>query len=165
MVNSRKVKPLIAGPLWREAPLLLGLAVVLAAGSWFARTPRLPLIADMSLYEMDLAAPVLEPAEALAAFRDNTHIFVDTRAVDDGRRIPGAMVLRPDSFDEDFREIYDFLVPEDALILYGDGNLMLTSNVAQQLEARGFTELSLLRGDLDAWAAAGGDLSTEGGAP
>ncbi|MCB1149988.1 rhodanese-like domain-containing protein, partial [bacterium] len=97
--------------------------------------------------------------------RDNTHIFVDTRAVDDGRRIPGAMVLRPDSFDEDFREIYDFLVPEDALILYGDGNLMLTSNVAQQLEARGFTELSLLRGDLDAWAAAGGDLSTEGGAP
>ena len=41
-----------------------------------------------------------------------------------------------------------------ALILFGDGNLLMTSNVAQKLEARGFTDLSLLQGDLDAARAA-----------
>jgi len=163
--TTRKIRPLDSGPLWREAPLLLGLTLVLAAGAWLARSPRLPLVADTSVYEMDLAAPVMTPAEAVTAFRANTHIFIDTRAADDGRRIPGAMTLRPEHFDEDFRAIFDFLLPEDPLVLYGDGNLLLVGNVAQKLEARGFKDLSLLRGDLDAWAAAGGELSGEGGAP
>lgn len=165
MSSPRKVKPLAAGPPWREIPLMLGLAVLLAAGTWLIRTPRLPLHADLSLYELDLAAPVVSPVDAVAAYRGNTHIFVDTRPEPDGRRIPGAMVLRPDTFDEDFREVFDFLLPEDALILFGDGNLLLTSNVAQKLAARGFTDLSLLQGDLDAWEAAGGELGDDGGAP
>jgi len=165
MSSPRKVKPLPADRLRREIPLLLGLAVLLAAGTWLIRTPRLPLRADLALYELDLPAPVISPADAVAAYRDNTHIFVDTRPEPDGRRIPGAMVLRPETFDEDFREIFDFLLPEDALILFGDGNLLLTGNVAQKLAARGFTDLSLLQGDLDAWAAAGGVLGDDGGAP
>lgn len=165
MSAPRKVKPLPAGPLWREALLLLGLTLVLAGGAWLARTPRLPLQADLSLYEMDLGAPVLTPDEAVAAYRANTHLFVDTREADDGRRIPGSFVLRPSSFDEDFREVFDFLSPGDALVLYGDGNLMTAGNVADKLTSRGFTDLSLLRGDLGAWARAGGELSGNGGAP
>jgi len=160
MASVHKEKLYSSTSAWREGLLLLGLTLVLAAGAWIVRTPRLPLTADLSLYELELGAPVMQPAEAILAYVGNTHMFVDTRTTAiDRRSIPGSLNLRPESFDDDLREIYDFIVPEDPLILYGDGNLILISNVAVKLQERGFFNVTILVGDLNAWQDAGGDLT------
>lgn len=147
-------------PLLREAGLLLLATLVLAALSWGLRPPRLPLRADTSLYELDLGFPVVTPVEALALYASNSHLFVDTRARSfDGRRIPGALDIRQATFEEDLREVFDFLTPEDPLLLFGDGNLLLTSAVAERLREKGYTDLTLMRDGLEQWAAAGGETA------
>jgi 3-mercaptopyruvate sulfurtransferase SseA len=109
----------------------------------------------------------MQPADAIAAYEQNTHLFVDTRNIAiDPRRIPGSFSLRPDTFEDDLREIYDFLVPEDPLVLYGDGNLILVSNVVKKMQERGFENVSILSGGLIAWDQAGGELAAiEEGTP
>lgn len=157
---TRPIREFPPSPAWREALLLLGITVVLTTASWVVRTPRLPLKADLSLYELDLNAELLTAAQAVPLYEAGQHVFVDTR--DDAlarEAIPGAFVLRQDTFDADLREVFDFLAPEDPLILYGDGNLLLVEPVVERLRERGFTDLSVLRGDLTAWRDAGGDLS------
>jgi rhodanese-related sulfurtransferase len=167
MTTARKIKLYPKSPLWRDLALLLGATVVLTAGTWLVRSPRMPLHADFSLYELELDAPVMQPADAIAAYEQNTHLFVDTRNIAiDPRRIPGSFSLRPDTFEDDLREIYDFLVPEDPLVLYGDGNLILVSNVVKKMQERGFENVSILSGGLIAWDQAGGELAAiEEGTP
>ncbi len=167
MSTARKIKVYPRSSLWRDLVILLGATAVLAAGTWLVRFPRMPLQADFSHYELELDAPVMQPAEAIAAYEQNTHLFVDTRnATIDPRRIPGSFSLRPDSFEDDLRAIYDFIVPEDLLVLYGDGNLILVSNVVKKMQERGFENVSILSGGLVAWDQAGGELTAiEGTTP
>jgi len=175
-------------PAWRESVALLALAAALAAAAWLARSPRLPLRADEVVYAQELGYPLIDPAEAVALYRDNLALIVDTRAGDEGagagdpgrpgdsaaaggaaaaagaplrpgrERVPGALVIREATFDDDLLALHDFLTPEDRLVLHGDGNLQVLAAVAARLARRGYTNLVLMRGDLDAWRAAGGPL-------
>ena len=147
----------------REAALLLALALLCAGLSWALRTPRLPLRADLAAYELDLGFPLISAADAVALFRENACVPVDSRAGDQARRIPGSFVLRSETFDDDLREVFDFLSPADPLLVYGDGNLLVAAAVAGRLKERGFTDVRLLQGSLDAWEQAGGEVGTGDG--
>ncbi len=157
---TRKIRHFPPSSAWRETLMLLGIAVILAAASWLVRTPRLPLQADLELYQLELGVPVITAAQAVPLYEAGIHVFVDTR--DDAfsrETIPGCFVIRQSTFDADLREVFDFLAQDDPLILYGDGNLVLVSPVLERLKERGYTELQVMRGDPDSFRAAGGELS------
>ena len=75
----------------REAGLLLLITLVLATLAWALRPPRLPLRADIALYELDLGFPVVDAAdETLVADgtsgmlpADDTFVADDTVDTDD----------------------------------------------------------------------------------
>jgi rhodanese-related sulfurtransferase len=163
--SAPEVRPFARARPLREASLLLALSLVAAGLSWAVRTPRLPLRADLAAYELDLGFPVVPAAEAVALFLDNACIPVDTRAGAPARRIPGSFALGQETFDDDLREVFDFLSPADPLLVYGDGNLLVAAAVAGRLRERGFTDIRLLQGSLDVWEQAGGEIQAgEGGA-
>jgi len=139
----------------QEAGLLLLIAVLAAAGWWLRGTDRLPLTADPTVYELELEAPQLKIAAALAAYEEGVQLFVDTRPAA-ALTIPGSLFIREATFDDDLLENFDFLFPEDQLILFGDGNLTAASNIAGRLHERGFPNVTILKGGLTAWQEAGG---------
>lgn len=145
----------------REALLLLALSAALAAGRWAFIGDRLPLRADAADYELELAAPLIEVARARRFYDEGVHLFIDTREAGphSGDTVPGAFVIRPGTFDDDMLALLDIIVPEDRLILFGDGSLALANNVAARLIQRGYANVEILKGGLGAWRAAGGPLS------
>jgi len=151
----------------REAGLLLVLSILAATGWWLRSADRLPLQADPAVYELELAAPLLTVAEAQGMYDEGAHLFVDTRAETGGETIPGSFFIREATFDDDLVANFDFMYPEDELILFGNGNLTRTSNVAARLIGRGYENVIILKGGLSAWKNAGGDTSptTEGTGP
>jgi len=146
----------------KEAGLLLFVATVAACGWWLHGTDRLPLRADPAVYQLELEAPLLTIPEALAAYEEGDKLFVDTRQ-GAPETIPGSLFIREATFDDDLLANFDFLFPEDELILFGDGNLTAASNVAGRLRERGFAHVTILKGGLSAWQEAGGGISTAAG--
>jgi rhodanese-related sulfurtransferase len=165
--ERRFERDLRLGPaaILREAGLLLAAAVLLTVVSWAVRPDRLPLAADPSFYELDLAAPLVTPEEARALYDAGDHLFIDVRPGHPAAAVPGAMTVREDSFDDDLLAVFDFMTPEDPLVLYGDGALSAASNVAGRLQDRGWTDVVIMSGGLEAWQAAGGPVSTREEAP
>ncbi len=162
MDSTRQAAPSV----WRaglfEAGWLVALAVVLAAG-WWARNPnRLPLAADPAQYELELEAPLVSVADALLAFDEGMQLFVDTRAGDFSSTIPGSFFISEATFDDDLSAIFDFVVPEDHFILFGDGNLNRVSNIAGRLKMRGYENVKILKGGLSAWQHDGGTITNHG---
>lgn len=149
----------------RESLLLLLAAALLTAAGWALRPERLPLRADPTYYELELAAPLVAVAEAMALYDAGDHLFLDTRPGAPATTVPGAFLVREDSFDDDLLRSFDFLTPADPLVLFGDGDLAAASNVAGRLKDRGWTDLRIMSGGLAAWAAAGGPVSPRGGTP
>lgn len=142
-----------------EAVLLAVLTLVVTAISWSIRTPRFPLLAEISDYEMDLDFPVLPPETCLEFYEAGTHLLIDARGLADPEfYIPGAFFIGLDNFDEDLRDVLDFIYPEDALVLYGDGRLTATAAVAARFEERGYHVEGLMRGGVEAWRRAGGEV-------
>ena len=161
---SRAANPMSRPPLTtvaRQALLLLALSAALAAGRWAFVGERLPLKAHADEYELELAAPLIEVARARRSYDEGVHLFIDTREAGPQSKdtVPGAFVIRPGSFDDDLLALLDIIVPEDRLILFGDGSLALANNVAARLIQRGYPNVELLKGGLGAWRAAGGPLS------
>jgi len=133
-------------------------AVAVTATVWLLRPDRLPLRADAGLYELDLDAPTVSVADALALYEAGDHLFVDTRPGSGLATVPGAIPVREDSFDDDLLEAFDFLTPDAPLVLFGDGSLLRVSSVAARLKERGFEDILILTGGLAAWRAAGGEM-------
>ena len=154
------------GPGWkailRQALQLLAASLLLGGAIWSLRTDRLPLTADLEIYQLELAAPVVNIPEALELYDQGNHLFIDTRAdLQTGQEaIPGTFVLRSATFADDLRALFDYLGPEDPLIIYGDGNLTLDSNIVLKLQERGYQNLLILKGGFPAWAGGGGETST-----
>jgi len=159
--SAPRIRPYPRAHPAREALLLLAVALVIAGASWAVRSPRLPLRADLAAYELDLGFPVVPAAEAVALFGDNACIPVDVRSGEPPRRIPGSIPLRQETFDDDLRDVFDFLSPADPLLVYGDGHLPVAAAVAGRLQERGFTDVRPLGGSLEAWQKAGGLVDGE----
>lgn len=146
----------------RQAGLLLGLAVLLAAGAWALQGgDRLPLAASAAAYRQDLAAPVITIEQALELYRAGEHVFIDTRAgeFDATPHVPGSFPLRLETLGDDLRQAGSFIYPGDPLVLYGSGNLLHVSAVAARLKESGYGNLSIMAGGVPAWSRAGGPLS------
>ncbi len=142
----------------RQALLLLAISIAVTGVRWVAVPPRLSLQADRVDYEIEYAAPLVDAAGARKLYDAGIHLFIDTREggaelVD---TVPGAFVIRASSFDDDMLALLDTIVPEDKFVLFGDGSLAVTNNIAARLIARGYPEVTLLKGGLGAWRAAGG---------
>jgi rhodanese-related sulfurtransferase len=155
------------GPVIREAIFLTVLAVVATAIAWAVRSDRLPLTADLEAYELEVAAPLLDIAEALVLFDEGDHLFIDTRSKrpDGSNTILGAFQVRAATFDDDLYELADTVYREDPIVLFGDGNLGGVAHVADLLLARGYVDISIMRGSVAAWLAAGGEISSFEPAP
>jgi rhodanese-related sulfurtransferase len=151
----------------RQAVFLLLLGLVLAAVRWAAWPPRLPLVADATVYELELSAPLVDVEQARRYFDEGMHLFIDTREHGPGspEAVPGAFTVRSDAFDDDLLALLDIITPEDRLVLYGDGNLAVANNVAARLGQRGYANVELLRGGLAAWREGGGPVSPRLPAP
>ncbi len=161
-MGERAMKRSFFSRVMGETLLLAALTLVAVSVSWALRTPRFPLVAEISDYEMDLDYPVLAVSDCVAFYEAGTHLFIDTRDLTEpSPYIPGAFSISLDSFDEDLREVFDFIYPEDALLLYGDGRLQATAAVAARFEERGYQVDGIMRGGLEAWRKAGGELSGE----
>ncbi len=145
-----------------EAGVLLAFALAATAISWALRSDRLPLRADPTFYRLELDAPLIDPAAAIELYRQGQYLFIDTRPVpeDSLASIPGALPVREQSFDDDLLAVFDFMHPEDPLILFGDGNLLTVSNISARLKARGYTHIQILRGGLRAWVQAQGPVTS-----
>lgn len=138
--------------------MLLAVSAALTAGRWALVAPRLSLKADPVDYEIEYAAPLVDVAQARKLYDAGIHLFIDTReagpeVVD---TVPGAFVIRASAFDDDLLTLLETIVPEDKFILFGDGSLAVANNIAARLIARGYPEVSLLKGGLGAWRAAAG---------
>lgn len=144
----------------KEAGRVLLLAVIVAGGNWVGGSASLPLVADPTVYELELSAPLVTIPRALELFDEGVHLFVDTRPVRPGSEptIAGAFVIREATFDDDLLALFDVLYPEDPVILFGDGDLVGTSNVAARLQDRGYHDVQILEGGLRGWQEAGGML-------
>jgi len=149
----------------REAGLLLGAALLATGLSWFLRGDGLPLVADPTGYELELSAPLVGIDEALDLYDEGEYIFVDVRSGlgEDYETIPGAFFIRQDTFDDDLLNYFDFMRPEDHFVLFGDGNLLAASNIAARMQERGFENVAILKGGLEAWRNGGGDISRRTG--
>lgn len=143
----------------REAGFLLALSLVAGTLWWAVSSERMSLQADPTFYELELEAPLLTTAEALIFYDEGVHLFVDTRDENGGQTIPGSLFIRAATFDDDLLDNFDFMFPEDELILFGDGNLSRTSNIAGRLKERGYLNVHILQGGLTAWLTAGGESS------
>ena len=150
-------RPLVAA--WREALILVAAAALATGVAWGLRPDRLPLRADPAYYELELTAPLVDPAEALVLYDEGNHLFVDTRP-GAATTIPGAFGVREETFDDDLLANFDFLTPGDPLVVFGDGSLAAASNVAGRLRDRGYTDIVILAGGLEAWRRQGGPLVT-----
>jgi rhodanese-related sulfurtransferase len=147
--------------IWREAAWLAVVACGLAAASWALRPDRLPLLATSEQYELDLPVPLMDLDRAMLVYDEGSHLFVDTRDIDPVQdpRIPGAFVIRQASFDDDLIAVSDFLYPEDPLVLYGSGNLQEVAALASRFLERGYEQVFIMSGGIDAWRQAGGAVT------
>ncbi len=143
----------------KEVGLLLMVSIIATGGWWARTTDRLPWVADPAVYELELAAPLIVVEDALGFYDEGVRLFVDTRSETNGVTIPGSFFIREATFDDDLLENFDFMFPEDELILFGSGNLSLTSNIAARLIGRGYENVVILKGGLAAWQHGGGDTS------
>lgn len=149
-----------------QALLLLAASLLLGCLLWAVRPDRLPLKADLALYDLELAAPVVQIPAAINLFEQGDHLFIDTRMeLQAGQAvIPGAFFLRAASFDDDLSALFEYLGPEDPLIIYGDGDLTTDSFIVTKLQERGYLDLQILAGGFPAWVSGGGETSAFRGA-
>jgi len=148
----------------RQAAWLLACAVGAALLLWVVRADRLPLRADPEVYALELPVPQVAVGTARAHYDAGDRSFVDTRAGDPARRpsIPGAFVIREATFADDLEAVMDFLYPEDPLILFGERSPLPVAAVAARFLERGYANLVILQGGLEAWRQDGGPLDDGG---
>lgn len=144
-----------------QAGLLLLVAVLATGISWVVRGDSLSWQADITTYEMELSAPLVEVAEAMRLFDEGDYLFIDTRnqAADAAITISGAFIIREKSFDDDLLALMDDLYPEDPIVLFGNGELSAVSNITNRLQSRGYDNLLILRVGVKGWEKAGGMVS------
>jgi rhodanese-related sulfurtransferase len=160
---SREASGRGVATIWRESGILLLAALLAATAAWALRTPRWPLRAQPVFYQQEWSAPLITADAALQLFHQGRHHFVDTRELElpQAAHIPGAFSIRPTSFADDLLAASDFIFPEDAIVLYGTGDLAPVSSVAARFQERGYADVVIMVGGLTAWRTAGGPVSGE----
>ncbi len=145
----------------KEVGVLLIFALAGTAASWALRADPLPLSADPAFYQLELDAPLIEPAAAIRLYDEGEYLFIETRPTQEESvaTIPGAIPVRSTSFDDDLLDVFDFMQPGDPLILFGGDNMVPTSNIASRLKGRGYDNIKILRGGIKAWIKAHGPIS------
>jgi rhodanese-related sulfurtransferase len=142
----------------RELGILLLISLAVSILAWAINPGRLPLKADIASYELGINFDLVNAVDAVQMLNDNAVVLVDIRSGEPEIRLPGAFPVRQESFDDDFRDLFDFILPEDKLLLVGNGDLMSLSAIAERISERGYKNLVLMRGGISAWERAGGEV-------
>lgn len=106
---------------------------------------------------------VVTTEEAGRIVEEGMHFLFDARAPEAfaKQRLPGAMNLYSEAFDEFFPQYAMMLVPEQPILVYCSGKACDESLlVGKHLAELGFTNLVLFAAGMEGWLAAG--LPTEG---
>ncbi len=145
----------------KQAAVLLIVTSLVTAASWLLRPDAISWRADITAYELELSAPLVELDEALFLFDEGNHLFMDTRpdAAENSETISDAFILREANFDDDLLTMMDDVFPEDPILLFGNGELSGVSNIAAKLQLRGYENISILRVGVSTWKEAGGLVS------
>jgi len=131
----------------RDALRILGLALILAVVSygWHARHGRIEG-ESASIPRIPLAA----------AAREHSILWLDARPEEDYDRghVPGALPLRPGSWDAEFPAVIDRWQPGNKVVVYCRSDSCETSEaVARRLiEATKWPDVYVLEGGWEAWA-------------
>jgi len=142
----------------KELGILLLISLAVSMLAWAVNPDRLPLTADISSYELEINFDLVDAVDAVQMLNDNIVILVDVRSGEPALQLPGSFPVRQESFDNDFRDLFEFILPEDKLLLVGDGDLMILSAIAERVSERGYKNLVLMRDDISAWQQAGGEV-------
>ena len=145
----------------RQTVVLLLVSILATAASWMIRSDSLSWKADVTAYELELSAPLVELKDALLLFEEGDYIFMDTRsnAAQATETIADAFILREATFDNDLLAMMDDVFPEDPILLFGNGELSGASNIGAKLLQRGYENVSILRVGVSGWQKAGGLVS------
>jgi 3-mercaptopyruvate sulfurtransferase SseA len=145
-----------------EAVILSAIILIAGVGSWLVRPDRLTLTPNPTAYQVDLPAPLISLDDALDSYESGQHVFIDTRPdATLETAIPGAFIVRTESFGDDLARAMDFVYPEDPLILYGEDDLLPVGDVASRFLARGYANIWIMDGGLASWRHAGGPIDGE----
>lgn len=142
----------------KELGILLLISLAVSMLAWAVNPDRLPLKADISSYELEINFDLVNAVDAVQMLNDNAAVLVDVRSGELELQLPGSFPVRQESFDDDFRDLFDFILPEDKLLLVGNGDLMILSAIAERISERGYKNLVLMRDDISAWQHAGGEV-------
>jgi len=147
---------------FKEAALILLIAVVLAAGAYVLRPLALPLMrgdaATSPSNEDDaLFKPItIEKAEAL--FNQGQALFADARSrtTFEQGHISGALHLDPDAMEQWSNDLMARYPPEQIIITYCDGaECDLSKNLAEKLTWLGFEKVYYLTDGWTKWQKRG----------
>lgn len=142
----------------KESFILLLISIAVAIIAWAVNPNRLPIAADETLYKLDVKYEVVDAQTAVSMYNNDLIILIDVRSSVIDKKIPGAFYLRQDSFDDDYLELFEYITPEEKLLLLGTGDLMVINAIADRLAEKGYSNLVLLGGDIKAWQNAGGEV-------
>jgi len=101
-------------------------------------------------------------AEALTAYDKNLALFVDARPADQyaEARIPGAVSLPADTFDDHFPDAADKIEASPFLVIYCEGGDCSDAiHVGERLSEYGFLGIRIMVDGFEPWAKAGNPVS------
>ena len=150
----------------------LGLAVnhlsprrlpLLAAGAALPRSdalmlPRSPVVS----VPLPKGLEAITIAEARTAYDKHLALFLDARPADqyDEARIPGAVSLPADTFDDHFPDAADKIEASPFLVIYCEGGDCSDAiHVGERLFEYGFLGIRIMVDGFDPWATAGNPVS------
>ncbi len=129
-------------------------------------SPRgIPLLAEHSaeapVFDLPAGMVSLSPAEAEAAFRAGSALFLDARPPEEYAEghIPGALSLPAGDFEDHFLDLADLVEEAEAIVVYCGGvECSEAMEVAERLLETGRTEVGVFERGWRAWGEAGGPV-------
>jgi rhodanese-related sulfurtransferase len=132
-------------------------SILVALGANAARKDGIPLTADPRALRVGMDVPLIDVAKAQAAFEAGA-VFVDARprAAFLTGHVEGALSIPPENPDAAYRECFDFLPQDDALVVYASAKETgLAGTRATWLLGLGHKGTRVMVDGWEAWSAAG----------
>jgi len=144
---------------------LLGLATGIGLN---ALSPDpLPLVATAEQFDIEVdEEKSVKSEEILNLWESGEAIFIDARSKENfgEGRIPGALSLPYDSFEEGIPELIDYLPRDQMLVIYCDGSDCHASPIVyEKLLELGFSEeyMKIFNGGWRDWVELGGEIEKD----
>jgi len=144
------------------SPRRLPLFLVPAVGQALSSSAASPAVASPAAISLPKDLEGITIAEARAAYDKDLALFLDARPADQyaEARIPGAISLPADAFDDRFPDAADKIEASPFIIVYCEGGDCSDAiHVGERLFEYGFLGIRIMVDGYDPWAKAGNPVS------